>query len=120
MAQILLVEDTAGHRALACKLLRSAGHDVVAAETAARGIALADERLPDLVLLDLGLPDMSGWEALTRLRDQERTAHLRVVAFTAHAMRGDRSRALAAGFDGYVSKPVDVATFAGTIGQLLQ
>ena len=68
MATILLVEDTPANLALATKLLRAAGHEVLTAETAAAGIALARERLPDLVLMDLGLPDMDGWQALSEIR----------------------------------------------------
>ena len=120
MAQILVVEDMPSNRALASKLLRSAGHEVLLAETASQGVALASEQLPDLVLMDLTLPDMDGREALHELRGQDRTADLHVVAFTAHAMQGDRSQALAAGFDGYVSKPIDFATFADTISALLR
>ena len=116
MATILLVEDTPANRALASKLLQAAGHEVLSAETATDGIALARERLPDLVLMDLGLPDMDGWQALSELRrDQGAAAKLRIVAFTAHAMLGDRDRALAAGFDEYLSKPIDFATFVDTI-----
>jgi two-component system, cell cycle response regulator DivK len=69
--------------------------------------------------LDIGLPDMDGWEALTIIRQDPRTAELRVIAFTAHAMVGDEERALDAGFDGYLSKPIDFASFARTVGDLL-
>ncbi|HEX5097630.1 MAG TPA: response regulator [Acidimicrobiia bacterium] len=120
MATILVIEDTAANRALATKLLQAAGHDVLSAETATDGMALAREQLPDLVLLDLGLPDMDGWQALRELRaDHGPVAKLRIVAFTAHAMVGDDERALAAGFDEYLSKPIDYATFADTIQSLL-
>ena len=120
MATILVVEDTPANRALATKLLRAAGHEVLSASTATRGIALARERLPDLVLMDLGLPDVDGWQALSEIRsDGGAVAELRVVAFTAHAMVGDRDRALAAGFDDYLSKPIDYATFADTVEDLL-
>jgi CheY-like chemotaxis protein len=120
VATILLVEDTPANRALATKLLRAAGHEVLSAETAADGIALARKWLPDLVLMDLGLPDMDGWQALGELRgDPGDVAGLRIVAFTAHAMVGDRDRAIAAGFDGYLSKPIDFASFADTVGGLL-
>ncbi len=115
MATILLVEDTPANRALATKLLVGAGHRVLTAETAEAGVALAREQLPDLVLMDLGLPDMNGWQALTALRADERSASLRVIAFTAHAMVGDRERALAWGFDGYLSKPIEFATFVDSV-----
>jgi CheY-like chemotaxis protein len=119
MATILLVEDTPANLALAQKLLRAAGHEVLAAETAAAGIALARERHPDLVLLDLGLPDVDGFEALSEIRGQADTASLRVAAFTAYCMVGDRARVLEAGFDGYLSKPIDFGTFAKSVGELL-
>ena len=93
MAKILLIEDTPANLALATKLLQAAGHDVLSAETAAEGMALARQELPDLVLLDLGLPDMDGWQALNELRaDHGPVAGLRIVAFTAHAMLGDEER----------------------------
>ncbi len=120
MATILLVEDTPANRALATKLLSAAGHDVLTAETGAAGVHLAKERLPDLVLMDLGLPDMDGWQALSEIRADDRSARLRVIAFTAHAMVGDRERALAWGFDGYLSKPIEFATFADSVAGYLQ
>ena len=120
VATILVIEDTPANRALATKLLQAAGHDVLSADTAADGMALARQELPDLVLMDLGLPDMDGWQALSELRaDRGPVARLRIVAFTAHAMLGDGERALAAGFDEYLSKPIDFATFADTIRGLL-
>ncbi len=119
MASILVVEDIAANRALAAKLLRGAGHDVLTAETGEAGVTMALEQEPDLVLMDLGLPDMDGREALEKIRSSVLTSRLPVVAFTAHAMVGDRERALAAGFDGYLSKPIDVATFAAKVAGLL-
>jgi CheY-like chemotaxis protein len=115
VATILLVEDTPANLALATKLLQAAGHEVLATETAAAGVALARDRLPDLVLMDLGLPDMDGWQALREIRADQRAAGLRIVAFSADAMLGDRERALEGGFDGYMSKPIDFATFAETV-----
>ena len=117
MATIVLVEDTPANLALASKLLRAANHEVLTAETATAGIALARERCPALVLMDLGLPDMDGWQALREIRANPSTRGLRVVAFTAHAMVGDQERALAAGFDGYLSKPIDFSTFAQKVGE---
>jgi CheY-like chemotaxis protein len=115
VATILVVEDTPGNLALATKLLRAAGHHVLATDTGAEGVALARDQLPDLVLMDLGLPDMDGWQALREIRADDRTANLRVVAFTADAMLGDRERALSEGFDGYMSKPIDFSTFAHSV-----
>jgi CheY-like chemotaxis protein len=119
MAAILVVEDTPANLALAAKLLRAAGHDVFEATNAADGVALTQRHRPDLVLMDLGLPDMDGAAALRVIRADEATADVRVVAFTAHAMQGDRDRALAVGFDDYLSKPIDFATFTTTVGKLL-
>ena len=115
MATILLIEDTPANLALAEKLLRAAGHEVLTSDTGAAGVALARYNSPDLVLLDLGLPDMDGWQALRQIRAEEGDARLRVIAFTADAMVGDRERALAGGFDGYMSKPIDFATFTRTV-----
>jgi CheY-like chemotaxis protein len=120
MAFIVLVEDTPANLALATKLLRAAGHEVVSASNGADGIRLVAERSPDLVLMDLGLPDMGGRDALHAIRTTLPDGKdLRVIAFTAHAMVGDRERALAAGFDGYLSKPIDYASFVRSVEDLL-
>ena len=81
---------------------------------------LARRRRPDLILMDLSLPDLDGWEALRCLRADEGSRARRIVALTAHAMVGDRESALSAGFDGYLSKPIDAATFAQTISGYLR
>ena len=88
MATILLVEDTPANRALATKLLAAAEHDVLTADTAAAGIALARERLPDLVLMDLGLPDMDGWQALSAIRG--RRSRRRAAGRRLHGPRDGR------------------------------
>jgi two-component system cell cycle response regulator DivK len=119
MATILLVESIPSSLALAHKLLRAAHHDVLTAETAETGLDIARERQPDLVLLGLGLPDLNGWQALAEIRANPATAGLRVVAFTAQAMVGDHRRVMEAGFDGYLSKPIDFATFSRTVEELL-
>jgi CheY-like chemotaxis protein len=120
MAVIVLVEDMPANRALATKLLTAAGHDVVSASTGTEGVRIVGERRPDLVLMDLGLPDIEGREALRMIRTGLAGGEeLKVVAFTAHAMVGDRERALEAGFDGYVTKPIDFSTFASSVEALL-
>ncbi|MGH2379872.1 MAG: response regulator [Candidatus Limnocylindria bacterium] len=120
MAVIVLVEDTPANLALATKLLTAAGHDVAVANTGADGIRLVAERSPDLVLMDLGLPDIGGREAMRTIRSTlPNGPRLKVIAFTAHAMVGDRERALADGFDGYVSKPIEFATFVESVEALL-
>jgi len=119
LSTILLVEDTIANRALVVKLLKAAGHAVIEAADAAAGILEAQTTHPDLVLMDLSLPGMDGWEALRRLRADGRTRDLRIVALTAHAMAGTRDQALAAGFDGYLSKPIDALSFAETVSRFL-
>lgn len=120
MSTILLVEDTLANRALAVKLLKAAGHDVIEATDGLAGIVEAQAKQPDLVLMDLSLPGLDGWEALRRLRADGRTRDLRIVALTAHAMAGARDAALTAGFDGYLSKPIDALTFAETVSSFLR
>lgn len=120
MATIVLVEDTPANRALATKLLTAARHEVVSAATGADGVRLVAEHNPDLVLMDLGLPDIDGREALHAIRTTVPNGQrMKVVAFTAHAMVGDRERALGSGFDGYLSKPIDFATFVDSVERLL-
>jgi CheY-like chemotaxis protein len=119
MATILLVEDNIANRVLAAKLLGAAGHEVIEAENGEDGLALARQRHPDLILMDLALPKLDGWETLRLLRADPETATSRVVAVTAHAMVGDRERALEAGFDEYMTKPIDANTFAETVGRQL-
>src|SRR6478736_5802575 len=97
------------------EVLESSGYRTLEAETGERAVALTTEHRPDLVLMDIQLPDIDGVEALRLLRADERTASVPVLALTAQAMEGDRERFLAAGFDGYVSKPVNIAEFVATV-----
>ena len=113
--QILVVEDNALNMKLFRDVLIATGYRALEATTGGDAIALATEHAPDLVLLDIQLPDLDGLEALRRLRTDERTAEIPVLAVTAQAMRGDRERFLSAGFDGYVAKPVDVGELIGTV-----
>jgi len=108
---ILVVEDNERNLKLLRDVLEYAGYDVRVARTAEDGITLAVCEPPDLVLMDLQLPGIDGVEALRRLRDSPRTADIPVVAVTAQAMKHDRERALQAGFDGYVVKPITVRAF---------
>jgi two-component system cell cycle response regulator DivK len=108
---ILIVEDNEKNMKLARDLLQYRGFCTLEASTASEGLRLAAEHNPDLILMDIRLPDMDGEVALARLRTSPATASLRVVALTAFAMREDRERLLAAGFDGYISKPIDVKSF---------
>ena len=113
--QVLVVEDNERNMKLLRDVLAAAGYRTLEAASGQEAIELATEHLPDLVLMDLRLPDIDGVEALGRLRADERTASIPVLAVTAQAMHGDRERFLAAGFDDYIAKPVDVAGLVGTV-----
>jgi two-component system, cell cycle response regulator DivK len=113
--QVLVVEDNEKGMKLFRDVLQVTGYRTLEATTGARAVELATEHVPQLVLMGIQLPDMGGIEALGRLRADERTASIPVVALTAQAMHGDRERFLAAGFDGYISKPVNIAELVGTV-----
>jgi len=114
-AQILVVEDNEKNMKLFRDVLHASGYRTLEAATGERAVELVFEHRPDLVLMDIQLPDIDGIEALSRLRADDRTASVPVLALTAQTMEGDRERFLAAGFDGYLSKPVDIAEFVATI-----
>ena len=112
---VLVVEDNEKNMKLFRDVLQAAGYRTLEATTGAQAVELAAQHSPDLVLMDIQLPDFDGVEALGRLRASDSTASLTVLALTAQAMEGDRDRFLAAGFDGYLSKPVNVADFVATV-----
>jgi two-component system cell cycle response regulator DivK len=114
-ARVLVVEDNERSLRLACEVLALRGFETVTARTGAEAVVIAATQQPSLVLLDVALPDMDGVETLGALRANPRTAAIPVVAVTAFAMKGDRERLLASGFDGYVAKPIDVATFVDDV-----
>ncbi len=105
------MDDNEKNMKLARDVLSFAGFRLLEAVTAGDAIGLAQEHLPDLILMDIRLPDMDGVTALGRLKGEARTAGIPVVAFTSFAMKGDRERFLAAGFDGYLEKPIKVKEF---------
>jgi two-component system, cell cycle response regulator DivK len=116
---ILVVEDNERNLKLLRDVLEYAGYDVRVARTAEDGITSAVSEPPDLVLMDLQLPGIDGMEALRRLRESPRTADVPVVAVTAQAMKQDRERALDAGFNGYVEKPITVRAFPDQVRRFL-
>jgi two-component system, cell cycle response regulator DivK len=116
-ALILIVEDNDKNLKLARDLLQHEGFRTLEAETAAAAIALAEQHVPDLILMDIQLPDMDGVTALGRLRRMAATSSIPVVALTAFAMAADRERLLAAGFDGYLAKPIDIHDFPDRVRQ---
>ena len=113
--QILVVEDNAMNMKLLRDVLVATGYRTLEATTGAEAVEVAAAHTPDLVLMDIQLPDIDGVQALHRLRADDRTAAIPVLAVTAQAMQGDRQLFLAAGFDGYVAKPVNVRELIGTV-----
>jgi two-component system cell cycle response regulator DivK len=115
--QILVVEDNEKNMKLFRDVLRATGYRTLEASTGRQALTLAATHGPALVLMDIRLPDMTGVEALSRLRLDERTALIPVVAVTAQAMKGDHKRFMEAGFDGYLAKPVDIDEFLAIVKQ---
>ena len=117
---ILVVEDNDKSRKLVRDLLAVKGYTVVEAETGEEGVNLARERSPSLVLMDIRLPGIDGIEALGRLRAEDATRGIPVMAMTASVMAGDRQRVLDAGFDAFQSKPIKIKEFLAAVEQLLE
>ena len=115
--QILVVEDNERNMKLVRDVLQAKGYTTLEATTGRQAVELATEHYPALVLMDIRLPDIDGVEALGRLRTDTRTASIPVLAVTAQAMQGDRERFLAAGFDGYLAKPMDIVELVDTVRQ---
>lgn len=120
MSRILVVEDNPTNMKLAVMLLETAGHAVIQAENAADAIAQARAAPPDLILMDIQLPDMDGLSATRLLKQDETTAGIRIVALTAWAMKGDEERIRAAGCDGYIAKPIQYREFLAEVRRMLE
>jgi two-component system cell cycle response regulator DivK len=112
---ILIVEDDPGNRMLIADLLASTGYRPIEAEDGEEAIALTRQERPDLVLMDLSLPRLDGWEATRRLKADADLKGIPVIALTAHAMAGDETKALDAGCDGYISKPINIGSLVEEI-----
>jgi two-component system, cell cycle response regulator DivK len=108
---VLIVDDNEKNLKLARDVLRFAGYQILEATSGEEALTIADQRLPHVILMDIRLPGMDGMAALQRLKGEARTAAIPVVALTSFAMKGDRERFLAAGFDGYLEKPISVKEF---------
>ena len=115
--QILVVDDDERNMKLFRDVLQASGYRTVEASTGTDAVRLAVEHAPDLVLMDIRLPDIDGLEALRRIRSTERTASIPVLAVTAQAMKGDREKFIEAGFDEYLSKPIDVDELLDAVGR---
>jgi CheY-like chemotaxis protein len=119
MPKILYVEDNEDNVYMLTRRLERAGFEVIVAADGEQGVALAREQRPDLVLMDLSLPVLDGWEATRRLKGAEETRAIPIIALSAHAMPGDRERALAAGCDDYDAKPINLPGLLAKIRALL-
>ena len=117
--RILVVEDNPDNMTLVEDILLSLGYDVLQAPDGERGVEIAYSEMPDLILMDLALPKMDGWTAARQIKTDPATCDIPIIALTAHAMVGDRERAIESGCDDYVTKPVDVSQLAQKITQYL-
>lgn len=120
MSKILLVEDNEDNRDMLSRRLTKKGYEVVCAADGAQGVEMAHSAAPQLILMDMSLPVLDGWEATRRLKADSATQSIPVIALTAHAMSGDREKALAAGCDDYDTKPIELPSLLGKIEALLK
>ncbi len=119
MAKILLVEDNEMNRDMLSRRLARKGHEVVVGEDGQKAVDMATSEGPDIILMDMSLPVIDGWEATRRIKAAPETAGIPVIALTAHAMAADRQKALDAGCDDYDTKPVELDRLLGKIDALL-
>jgi two-component system, cell cycle response regulator DivK len=119
MPKLLLVEDNEVNRDMLSRRLIRRGFDIEIAVDGEQGVSMALSTAPDLVLMDMSLPIMDGWEATRQIKAAARTAQIPVIALTAHAMTGDREKCLAAGCDEYDTKPIEFSRLLGKIQALL-
>ncbi len=119
MAKILLVEDNEMNRDMLSRRLQKKGYEVVMAVDGEQGVAMAEAQAPALILMDMSLPGLDGWEATRRLKAAAGTRAIPVIALTAHAMAGDREKALAAGCDDFDTKPIELERLLAKMTALL-
>lgn len=119
-ANILIIEDNEQNMYLATFILEKAGHKVIQAYNGMDGVSMAEQYLPDLILLDIQLPKMDGYIVARVLRKNEKLAKIPIIAVTSYAMPGDREHALAAGCTGYIEKPINPETFTGQVEAFLK
>jgi CheY-like chemotaxis protein len=119
MPKILLVEDNEMNREMLSRRLERKGHSVISAHDGEQGLFLAGSEAPDVILMDISLPLMNGWEVTRLLKSNEHTRHIPIIALTAHALVTDRNTALDAGCDDYDTKPIDFARLEKKIESLL-
>lgn len=119
MTKLLLVEDNEMNRDMLSRRLKKKGYELVIAFDGKQGVDMAREHIPDLILLDMSLPIMDGWEAAGHLKANSKTQSIPIIALTAHAMAGDKAKALEAGCDDYDTKPIDFKRLLRKIEALL-
>ena len=119
MPKILLIEDNEMNRDMLSRRLVRGGYEVIIAEDGARGVAMATSDRPDLILMDMSLPVIDGWEATRRIKATSELRRIPIIALTAHAMATDRDKALGAGCDDYDTKPIELQRLLGKIETLL-
>jgi two-component system cell cycle response regulator DivK len=117
---VLYIEDTFENRMLIKRILQAEGYIVLEAENAHRAMDVIAQNTPDLILMDINMPDIDGYTLTSRLRTMPKLRTIPILALTANVMRGDRERSLAAGCDGYIQKPIDVDTFSDLIARYLE
>jgi CheY-like chemotaxis protein len=117
--RILVVEDNPDNRILITDVLSSLNYQVIVAIDGEEGVEMAEKETPDLILMDLSLPKMDGWTATSRIKAKEALAHIPIIALTAHAMVGDREKALQAGCNDYISKPIDLRELTSKLAHFL-
>ena len=120
MPKALLIEDNEMNRDMLSRRLARHGYEVITANDGAAGVALATEALPDIILMDMGLPVMDGWQAAQKIKGNAATAAIPVLGLSAHAMEGDRDKALSAGCDDYDTKPVEINRLLAKMAALLK
>ena len=118
--RILIVEDNEDNQDLMRFLLERAGYEVTTVENGREGIEAARRDNPDIILMDLSLPELDGWSAAREIKADPVLAKIPLIAVTAHTLAGDRRKALEAGFDSYISKPINIHMFDVTVGKVLE
>ena len=120
MAKILLVEDNEMNRDILSRRLVRIGFEVIVAVDGESGVKVAESDLPNLIVMDMSLPVLDGWEASKRIKQLSATCHIPIIGCSAHAMVGDREKGIEAGCDDYETKPIEFARLIGKIGRLLE
>jgi two-component system cell cycle response regulator DivK len=120
MPTVLYIEDDQANRTLVRRVLEAEGFQVLEAEDGQQGLEVAREERPDMILVDISMPDMDGYEVTARLRRMGEVGRVPIVALTANVMKGDREKTLAAGCDGYIPKPIDIDALPDQIARFLR